>query len=72
MSCSPSLAFPGSADFRPGLAALGPACAAVTLPTLIAHNLPPSTTFFNQAAAFVGWVQWAVTGRGMVGAWRDC
>jgi O-antigen ligase len=33
------------------------ACAllAVALPTLIAFNVAPSATFFNQAAAFVGW-----------------
>ena len=31
------------------------ATAAVALPTLIAFNVPPSATFFNQAAAFVGW-----------------
>ncbi len=31
------------------------ACAAVALPTLIAFNVPPSATFFNQAAAYVGW-----------------
>ena len=28
---------------------------AVALPTLIAFNLAPSATFFNQAAAFTGW-----------------
>ncbi|MEP7302420.1 MAG: Wzy polymerase domain-containing protein [Caldimonas sp.] len=28
---------------------------AVALPTLIAFNVSPSSTFFNQAAAFVGW-----------------
>ena len=28
---------------------------AVALPTLIAFNVAPSATFFNQAAAFVGW-----------------
>ena len=28
---------------------------AVALPTLIAFNLSPSATFFNQAAAFIGW-----------------
>lgn len=32
---------------------------AVTLPTLLAFNLPPSATFFNQAAALVGWGAWA-------------
>ena len=31
------------------------ACVAVALPTLIAFNVAPSATFFNQAAAFVGW-----------------
>jgi len=31
------------------------ACAAVAAPTLIAFNVPPSATFFNQAAAFIGW-----------------
>ena len=31
------------------------ACLAVALPTLIAFNVSPSATFFNQAAAFVGW-----------------
>ncbi len=28
---------------------------AIALPTLIAFNIAPSATFFNQAAAFVGW-----------------
>ena len=28
---------------------------AVALPTLIAFNVPPSATFFNQAAALIGW-----------------
>ena len=31
------------------------ATVAVAVPTLIAFNVPPSATFFNQAAAFVGW-----------------
>jgi len=31
------------------------AIAAVAVPTLIAFNVAPSATFFNQAAAFVGW-----------------
>jgi len=31
------------------------ASAAVALPTLIAFNVAPSATFFNQAAAFIGW-----------------
>jgi len=38
----------------PGPVALG-AVLAVALPSLIAYNVPPSATFFNQAAAFVGW-----------------
>ena len=36
------------------------ACVAVAFPTLIAFNLPPSATFFNQAAAFIGWGAWAL------------
>jgi O-antigen ligase len=28
---------------------------AIGLPALIAYNVPPSATFFNQAAAFIGW-----------------
>ena len=36
------------------------ACGAVALPTLLAYNLPPSATFLNQAAAFVGWGVWAL------------
>ena len=35
------------------------ACVAVALPSLLAFNLPPSATFFNQAAAFLGWGAWA-------------
>lgn len=31
------------------------ACLAVAGPTVIAFNVPPSATFFNQAAALVGW-----------------
>ncbi len=31
---------------------------ALTLPTLIAFNLPPSSTFLNQAAALLGWGAW--------------
>ena len=34
------------------------ACAALALPALIAYNLPPSATFFNQAAALFGWGAW--------------
>ena len=34
-----------------------PLCAALamTAPALLAFNLPPSATFFNQAAALIGW-----------------
>jgi O-antigen ligase len=31
------------------------ACLAIALPSLIAYNLPPSATFFNQVCALVGW-----------------
>ncbi len=31
------------------------ACAAIAVPTLIAPNLPPTATFFNQALALLGW-----------------
>ncbi|MBE2241203.1 MAG: O-antigen ligase C-terminal domain-containing protein [Burkholderiaceae bacterium] len=58
MLLSPSLAPEDNADARPGAASLALAFAAVTLPTLIAYNLPPSATFFNQAAAYVGWGAW--------------
>lgn len=34
------------------------AIAAVALPILSAYNLPPSSTFFNQALAFIGWGAW--------------
>ncbi|MEP6739356.1 MAG: Wzy polymerase domain-containing protein [Caldimonas sp.] len=37
----------------PGLAIL--ACLAIVFPTLIAYNVAPSATIFNQVAAFVGW-----------------
>ncbi|MDH5537804.1 MAG: Wzy polymerase domain-containing protein [Rhizobacter sp.] len=34
------------------------ACGAIAVPTLIAYNLPPSVTFFNQAASVFGWGVW--------------
>lgn len=34
---------------------------AVVVPTLLAFNLPPSSTFFNQAAALVGWGAFVVS-----------
>jgi O-antigen ligase len=36
------------------------AIAAIGLPTLIAYNVPPSATFFNQAASVFGWGAWLV------------
>jgi O-antigen ligase len=43
------------APAAPSTVATATACIAVAVPTLIAFNVPPSATFFNQAAAFVGW-----------------
>ncbi len=34
------------------------ACCAIGLPALVAYNLPPSATFFNQALALFGWGVW--------------
>ncbi len=47
------LAAPQSRSTSVGWAVL--AVIAVGLPTLIAFNVAPSATFFNQAAAYVGW-----------------
>ncbi len=33
---------------------------AISLPTLLAFNMPPSATFFNQATALLGWAAWAM------------
>jgi O-antigen ligase len=33
---------------------------AVAVPFLLAYNLPPSSTYFNQMAAIVGWGGWAM------------
>jgi O-antigen ligase len=38
----------------------GSALVAVALPTLLAYNLPPSATFFNQALALIGWGIWLI------------
>lgn len=35
--------------------------AAICIPTLIAFNLPPSATFFNQIASLIGWGSFLVT-----------
>ncbi|MCI4430639.1 MAG: O-antigen ligase C-terminal domain-containing protein [Burkholderiales bacterium] len=34
------------------------ACLAVCLPMLLAFNLPPSATYFNQASSLLGWGVW--------------
>ena len=49
---APHPAAPGAA------ASIALACLALTLPTLLAFNLPPSSTFLNQAAALIGWGSW--------------
>jgi O-antigen ligase len=33
-------------------------CLAIALPTLVAFNVAPSATFFNQGAALIGWGAW--------------
>ena len=43
-------------DFDLALAVL--ACLAVALPVLLAFNLPPSATYFNQILALLGWGAW--------------
>ncbi len=75
MSAHPPLARPDAVDGRPGEASLVLALVAVALPTLIAFNLPPSATFFNQAAAFIGWGAWVFVlasspGVRLHGMWR--
>ena len=50
---------PTDAALKPVLIAL--AVNAVALPALLAYNLPPSSTFLNQAAALIGrGVDWVV------------
>ncbi|WP_127996021.1 PglL family O-oligosaccharyltransferase [Piscinibacter defluvii] len=39
---------------------------AVALPPLLAFNLPPSSTFLNQAAALIGWSVWLLLLAGML------
>jgi len=39
----------------------GLAVVAIAVPALLAFNTPPSATFLNQAASFVGWGAWLVT-----------
>ena len=50
---------PASADPRSHPWAMA-ACGAIAVPALLAYNLPPSATFFNQAAALFGWGAWLV------------
>lgn len=47
----------GSTAKNPPLGHLA-AVLAVSVPTLLAYNLPPSSTFLNQAASLVGWGAW--------------
>jgi O-antigen ligase len=55
----PSSSHAAAAGRRPiRLESAGLAFGAIALPTLIAFNVPPSATFFNQAAALVGWGAW--------------
>ena len=42
----------------PELVNAGLACVAIGMPTLLAFNLPPSSTFLNQATALIGWGAW--------------
>ena len=68
-------ATPGTDAAAPGAASVVLALAAVALPTLIAFNLPPSATFFNQAAAYIGWGAWlfvlaSAPGVSLAGPWR--
>jgi len=51
----PALSHPVPADHAVSVAL---ACAALGLPMLLAFNLPPSSTFLNQAAALIGWGSW--------------
>ncbi len=41
-----------------GAASVMVASAALAMPMLLAFNLPPSSTFLNQAAALIGWGGW--------------
>lgn len=53
-SSSPAIASPGAQPV-PFELLVAAAIAAIVVPTLIAFNVSPSATFFNQAAAFIGW-----------------
>jgi O-antigen ligase len=51
---------PSASNGLPPASWTAAACVAVALPTLLAYNQPPSATFLNQAAAFIGWGVWAL------------
>jgi len=55
MTAALPLSSPADDAPRASPALLASALAAVVLPVLLAYNLPPSSTFLNQAAALVGW-----------------
>lgn len=44
----------------PPAAGMALACVAAGLPMLLAFNLPPSATYFNQAASLLGWGAWVL------------
>ncbi|HWH83079.1 MAG TPA: hypothetical protein VNU71_12670, partial [Burkholderiaceae bacterium] len=48
-------AVPAEAIAWPALAA-----SAIGVPMLLAFNVPPSSTFLNQAAALLGWGGWLI------------
>ena len=65
---------PEPADLRPAAQTLA-TCGAIAVPALVAYNLPPSATFFNQALALLGWGAWllvvAVALRGPPSPWSS-
>ena len=56
---------PETADLKSLSGALA-ACGAIGLPVLLAYNLPPSATFFNQALALLAWGAWLVVLAGAI------
>ena len=67
---SPNL--PGHAAAAPAFVSILLATIALAAPMLLAYNLPPSSTFLNQAAALIGWGGWLVVLNGAIrgGEWR--
>jgi O-antigen ligase len=53
---TPTSSLGDSPDFDLVTAAL--ACLAIAVPTLLAFNLPPSATYFNQILSLLGWGGW--------------